>query len=148
MSYEYQYEPPRPKRRRWPWIVATVVLGLIALGGVIATAEDEAVEKATNDISEGLGSQDASADVKVVSFTPDGFGGNVAKLEVTNNSSKTSDYYIELNIHDANGVVLTFTNATVQNLQPGAKASVDAVAVYEPGAVEAVVTVVQRTESI
>lgn len=130
---------------------------LIGIGAACAPEAEESksdknettVEADTTDeVSQGLGSQDASGDVKVVAFTgPDAIGYYVPTVEVTNNSSKTSDYYIEANIEDASGTVTTFTNGLVSKLQPGGKASLDLIPVEASPGSTVVITEVQRTES-
>lgn len=131
--------------------VALVVL--IGVGAACTTNEDTAgttdedtPSSDANEVSSGLGSKDASADVKVTAFTgPDALDLWTPTVEVTNNSSGTSDYYIEANIEDADGTVTTFTNGVVQHLAAGAKAKVDLGPVGATPGSTVVVTEVQRT---
>jgi hypothetical protein len=135
-------------------VAASIALvALIGVGAACTTNEDTAgtTDEDTpstdaNEVSSGLGSKDASADVKVTAFTgPDALDLWTPTVEVTNNSSGTSDYYIEANIEDADGTVTTFTNGLVQHLAAGAKATVDLVPVGATPGSTVVVTEVQRT---
>jgi hypothetical protein len=135
-------------------LAASVALvALIGVGAACTTNEDTAgttdedtPSSDANEVSSGLGSKDASADVKVTAFTgPDALDLWTPTVEVTNNSSGTSDYYIEANIEDADGTVTTFTNGVVQHLAAGAKAKVDLGPVGATPGSTVVVTEVQRT---
>lgn len=129
--------------------IATLVaaLALATIVGCTAT-ENGATSDGADEISQGLGSQDASKDVKVVSFKgPDAVGMYTATVEVTNHSSGTSDYYIEANVLDASGTVTDYTNGLVNNLQPDARATVELIPVTAADGYKIQITEVQRTAS-
>ena len=131
--------------------VAGLAIVFAAVGSVACGAADDDTSTSNGDndeVGEGLGSQDASADVRIVSFSgPDALGFYTGTAEVTNNSSGTSDYYIEANVEDSAGTVQGYTNATVSNLAAGAKATVDFVPTEGAAGWTLVVTEVQRTSS-
>lgn len=130
--------------------MARAGLALVLVLGLGACTAETADDTSSGGISRGAGSQLATPDVKLESFEQVGTAGFAEQkgvLLITNNSSEASDYYVELNIEDANGVVLDFTNAVVNNLQPGASARAE-FSSFSDGAARAVVTEVQRTASL
>jgi hypothetical protein len=71
-------------------------------------------------ISQGLGANDASGDVKLGGWTKDGYGFASVKVTVTNNSSERSDYFIDIALQSpGGGNQYDTTTVFVQNLEPG-----------------------------
>ena len=147
---------PKPKRRGRKLLIAlSIVGGLLLVGAVVgdetpsdpAPAAAEAPKsKPKSGVSQGLGANDASADVKIVAFTEGEFSSEV-ELLITNHSEGRSDYYVELSLTDASGTNVGWTNAVAMAVEPGQKAKVTA-PVVEDGAVKAKVHEVQRTASV
>lgn len=154
---EHVTAPARPRRWHRRTMIATAIL--VAAGFLSACAGNGGAttrppDPPTEDVSQGLGSKDATADVALVGYTPPVIDPEIGmiqlgkgQLDVINNSSKTSDYYIELNVLDANGTIIGWTNAAVPKLQPDAKASISFETI-EDGAASVTITEVQRTASV
>ena len=141
-------------------LVGLVIGGLLVVGAInsamsgdhdsqtsSATSTEAAEPKAKpkSGVSQGLGTKDASSDVKVVAFTAGEYSSEV-ELEITNHSEGRSDYYVEITLLDKSGTNVGWTNAIAQAVEPGQKAKVTA-PVVEDGAVKAKVHEVQRTAS-
>jgi len=162
---EWGARPPTPNpKKKGPilHVVEMVIGGLLVVGvvnsamsgdnqpqatGSQASTEAPAKAKAKKDsgVSSGLGTKDATADVKVVGITDDPYLREV-ELLITNHSSGRSDYYVELSLLDASGTNVGWTNALVQALEPGQKAKAKA-PITDDGAVKVKVHEVQRTAS-
>ena len=152
---------PNPKKKRPIMRVVGLVIGGLLVVGVVTSAmsgdnqpqatgsqtstEAPAKAKEGSGVSSGLGTKDASADVKIVAFTEGEFSSEVDLL-ITNHSEGRSDYYVELSLTDASGTNVGWTNAVAMAVEPGQKAKVTA-PVVEDGAVKAKVHEVQRTAS-
>jgi hypothetical protein len=148
---------PKPKRRGRKLLIAlSIVGGLLLVGAVVgngtpsdpapaAAAAPKPKPKPKSGVSQGLGTKDASADVKIVAFTKGEFSSEV-ELLITNHSDGRSDYYVELSLLDADGTNVGWTNAMAMAVEPGQKAKATA-PVVEDGAVKAKVHEVQRTAS-
>ena len=116
---------PFYKKKRW-WLLAVVVVvaGASALGSggsdeandagssnssgseeTSSTEESSSQESSTEDtIGTGLGSKDATADINSLDCgTPDAIGITYPSVSVTNNSSKTSTYFITVVAESADG---------------------------------------------
>lgn len=120
-------------------VLSAVTLALALSACSVPVEEDAApvndgavtssVEEGSDDeISQGLGSQDASADVKLgkVVIDPD-LGWTTAKVTVTNNSDGKSDYWIELVAESEDGSEQYDTAfVMVSGLKPGQKKSEEA----------------------
>jgi len=108
------------KKRYW-------VLGLVAVIVAISVASSQGETKvelntpALTGVDKGIGSQDASADVKVVGLgDKDVLGFREPELLITNNSSKRSNYIIELSLESPDGKTqYDSTIATASNVEPG-----------------------------
>jgi hypothetical protein len=130
------WQPPQPAPKkshklRWFFII---VGGFIALIVIISAASGGSSKStpttpsgktsASPGISKGLGSADASGDVAL--GKPDasnGFSIDVP-INVTNHSSKRSDYFIDVALVSADGATQYDTaSALIQNLEPGQKSS-------------------------
>lgn len=112
----------RPWYRKKRWWALGLIAVIVAIS--VASAQTEKENQVTFNqpaIDRGIGSQDASADVKVVSLSaPDILGFRTAELLITNNSSKRSNYYIELTLESPDGKTqYDSTNATARNVEPG-----------------------------
>lgn len=128
------------------WICAAFLLFLVACS---LSEDGSGTAPPAETVSPGLGSKDASADVKLASFQRVSEYGQVhyvGKLVITNHSSKPSDYYVELSIENAAGDNVGWTNAIAEHVRPGQLARVS-FEVFDEGAHKAVVHEVQRTES-
>ena len=152
---------PNPKKKRPIMSVVGLVIGGLLVVGVVNSAmsgdnqpqatgsqtSTEAPAKAKKDsgVSSGLGTKDATADVKVVGISGNEFLREV-ELLITNHSSGLSDYYVELSLLDASGTNVGWTNALVQALEPGQKARAKA-PITDDSAVKVKVHEVQRTAS-
>ena len=100
--------------------------GCVALFAGAASQIDDAVEEANEEVAEGgisngVGSQDATADIGTPTMAaPDAIGVSYIKIPVTNNSSGRSDYRIELVIESADGATqLDTATAFVTSSKPG-----------------------------
>ncbi|HEU4896606.1 MAG TPA: FxLYD domain-containing protein [Actinomycetota bacterium] len=141
-------------------VVGLVIGGLLVVGvvnsamsgdnqpqatGSQTSTEAPAKAKKDSGVSSGLGTKDATADVKVVGISGNEFLREV-ELLITNHSSGRSDYYVELSLLDASGTNVGWTNALVQALEPGQKARAKA-PITDDSAVKVKVHEVQRTAS-
>lgn len=122
--------PPARKRAKWPWIVGGIVALLIvgsALGSTQSGTGNGTDTGGTTDsgISQGFGSQDASADVSLGKCHD---GGQYARevvecsLLITNHSDGTSDYYIEAQASMGGTVLGGLINASVSSVPAGGEA--------------------------
>lgn len=96
------------------------------------------------------GKNPPEADVKVVSCAKDEFGDwPEAKLEITNHSSKASDYMVTVEFLDADGTRKGEGTGLVSNLSPGQTAEDTAGGTAEvPGKVTCRIVKVSRTASL
>lgn len=129
--------------------ILAAVAALTLLGAACGdVASDTDSSSGGSGIDQGMGSADASGDVKVTAFAgPDVLGLYTATVEVTNHSSGTSDYYIEANVLDPQGTVTGYTNGLVNQLAAGAKASLDLIPTEAGDGYTVQITTVQRTAS-
>lgn len=74
-------------------------------------------------------------DVTIVSCEDSGFGTVEVALTVLNNSSKASDYIIDIGITDASGAKVGEGYASTDNLAPGQTANIDGYGTSSDGAV-------------
>ena len=90
--------------------------------------DDAAEEVAEGGISNGVGSQDATADIGTPTMAaPDAIGVSYITIPVTNNSSGRSDYHIELVIESADGATqLDTAFAFVTDLEAGQSTTAEA----------------------
>ena len=135
-------------------IVGIVVLGLlliVLLVVVIGSSSDHDGSGDNGGVSQGLGSQDASADVGPVTLSaPDAIGAVYATATVTNNSSKRSDYVIDIAVTSADGATqIGTTIILVTNLEPGQRTEGKGLLTETvPAGAVAKVTGVQRNASL
>lgn len=128
-------------------IIAGVALAGVAVLGVGActVSEDQPPQK-EDGTAQGVGSKDATRDVDLGSVRWV-YGTAEIPAEITNHSSKPSDYYIEATLYQ-DGVQVGTAISYVQRVQPGNEAQtklVSADASSKPD--RAKLTVVERTES-
>lgn len=135
-------------KRPWFWAAVVVIIIIIAVsansggsknkdtgtsapvtsGAVVAPSTASAAASSANKssaskstgISQGLGTKDASADVKVGKLAYAEDSGTQLTLTVTNHSSKRSDYIIDVALETASGSQqLDDSPALAENLDPG-----------------------------
>src|SRR4051794_30352369 len=150
------------KRRRWPWILVGIVGTFVVLGGgcaaLVGGAVKHAADSAAKDakvvaeggVSNGIGTQDATADVGTPTMgAPDAIGVAYVQIPVTNNSSGRSDYFIDVVIESADGATqLDTSSAFVQALEAGQSTTAEAMvgnAKSLPTDAVVRITTVQRT---
>jgi hypothetical protein len=159
---ELGHQPPPPPRKRMSRRQKTLLLpaglGLAVFAIAMASCSVEtSTEPPTpaagaknapraDKVSQGLGTKDASADVRIVSFQAGQFGQSEAKLEITNHSNGTSDYYIEVAFEDGAGPNIDWGNAVAQHVEPGQKAIVTTTT-FKESAERVKITEIQRTAS-
>jgi hypothetical protein len=136
--------------------LALSLVALIGLGAACSAAEEAKANDdtpANNEISTGLGSKDATADVGVPALdAPDVIGVSYIHVPVTNNSSGRSDYFIEVAIESADGATLYETTfASLSGVEPGQSASAEGMLAWgsdgSPADATPRITTVQRTAS-
>jgi hypothetical protein len=131
-------------------VILVIIGALLAILAVAALTSDPvstpAAEPADSGISKGLGTKDASADIKLLSFRHRDYGEYQGTIEIVNHSDGTSDYYIELVILDQAGTNIDWTNAVAQQVRPGQRAVVH-FSTFEKLAAKAQVTEIQRVSS-
>ena len=124
---------PEKNHQRGRNIVLAIAIGLIGLFAVGSLADQ--------------GGGDATSDVRVtMAVQPDTLGFRPGVVHITNNSSKTSDYYVEVAVLDSDGNNIGWTNATANHVEPGQNAKAE-ITITELGAAKVEVTKVQRTAS-
>lgn len=117
---------PFYKKKRW-WLLGAIGIMVIASAAGMSSS-DTSTGESSNGVSSGIGSNDATGDI--VSMTcgkPDALGFRTPVIKVKNNSSKASDYYIELKAESADGSELIDTTlATIDGLLPGQTSKAEA----------------------
>lgn len=135
--------------------IAALALSGLAVAGLAAcgTAEaDETPAKKTasasaKDEPRSWSSNEKNApvkDVKIGDLTDDGYGMKKVAVNVTNHSSKASDYSIHLELLDASGKRVDETYAGPQSLGAGQKATEDATFFSADKGVKVKITKVER----
>ncbi|MFM9037035.1 MAG: hypothetical protein ACKOJ9_05040 [Actinomycetota bacterium] len=151
---------PFYKMKRW-WLLAIVVA--IAVGSALGSSGSEGSsdsgsskssgsgESSTdNSIGTGLGSKDASADINSLDCgTPDSIGITYPSVSVTNNSSKTSTYFITVVAESADGATkYDDTTIMITELASGQTMTEEGMFTNElPAGAICKITEVQRTAS-
>jgi hypothetical protein len=133
---------PWYRKKRYLFIIAI----LLVIGLSVASSrgsKDDASPKTVSGVDKGIGSADASADVSgAVLGQPDAIGFRTVMLTVTNNSSKRSNYMIDLSIESPDGTTQYDTSfASVNNLEPGQTTTVDALSITKTIPADAVVKI-------
>lgn len=122
-------------------IVAAVLMAATACGTAASTN--------SSGVDQGLGGQDASADVSLGKCDAVSFGTISCSVDITNHSDGTSDYYIEATITDSDGVNVGTGNALASKVAGGGRAKTDLLGTISGGMKDVTVkiTTVQRTAS-
>jgi hypothetical protein len=158
-GWQPQPQPPaQPKKRHrvrntfLAFSAGFVALMLVwAIVAIASMPSDSGTGSGTSGTSQGLGAKNASKDVTAIKFTKDDeiggtYMGHSGVISITNHSSKTSDYYIEVSIEDRSGTNVDWSNAVAMKVRPGQSARAE-FTVYNEDAYKATVTEVQRTAS-
>jgi hypothetical protein len=147
---------PFYKKKRW-WALAALVVIVIAVstgGGSkeeTSNSDDSSSSGVTeNTISTGLGSKDATDDVNSLDCgTPDSLGFINPTVNVTNNSSKSSTYFITVTAESADGATkYDDTVIMITSLAPGQTMTEEGMFLNDiPTGAVCKITEVQRTAS-
>ena len=117
-------------------VIFSVVMALAGVGGTedddspsTTTAPTTVTETPTTTISRGLGSQDATGDiVDLECGDPDSYGWAKVEVKVKNNSSETSNYYIEVVAESADGdEMFDWTILSMRYVNPDQMATGDSI---------------------
>lgn len=111
------------------WLRKGLTVAVVVSSGfvLLASGEESGGDKAPSGGGGGGAGSGASGDVKIKSCSSDTLGQLEAVLTVRNNSSKSSDYFIEVVYESSDGATqLDSTFASVSNLQPGQSAETKA----------------------
>jgi len=148
---------PWYKKKRY-WLLAAIAVVVIL---IVATANSTKTKDTTltgavpattgNGVSQGAASHDASADVTNPTLgPPDALGFRSVTVTVTNNSSKRSNYVIDVSVESPDGKTqYDTTTVFVNNLEPGQTAQSDGFPITKKVPDDAVVVIkgVQRFAS-
>jgi len=138
-----------------PKKISTLLLAVTS-AAVVSACTTESSESGKSDsktdttVSKGIGSKDATADVTGLECTePDIAGYSYAKVTITNNSSKPSDYFITVVAESADGATrYDDTIVTAMALNSGQTTTVEGPFLNElPAGAVCKVSEVQRTAS-
>jgi hypothetical protein len=153
--------PPKKKSHKLRWtllglggIVAIIAIATAAAGGAAKTTTPSTpTNNQSPGVSRGIGSQDATGDVKLGSYTTDVIKVGHVGVTVTNHSSKRSDYMITVALESADGRTQYDTaDVYVQNLEPGQSTSQDGIftntSTNPPATAKLVLKSVERTASL
>jgi hypothetical protein len=138
-----------------PWYRKKRFIGMIAVVAIIGIMIASQASKNTpstkssnptatvSGIDKGIGSADASADVKGATLGPvDTLGFRAVSLTVTNNSSKRSNYLIDLAVESPDGAIQYDTSiASVNNLEAGQTTTIDSLPITKTVPADAVVKI-------
>lgn len=132
--------------------VVCLVIG-IAIGAAGKSSSTPSTTSGTTapGVSNGIGSQNATADITLGAVTVDAIGETHVQVNYLNHSSKRSDYDVSLSLESANGATQYGTAESFeQNVDPGQHAVDDAVFLTDnppPAGAKVVIKSVQRTAS-
>lgn len=152
--------PPAPPRKRHigRWIglsvlglIVVIVVASLASGGGQDTSTGSATGATAkdNNVSRGLGSSDATADVKIDKGSlSSSYGIAKATLTITNHSAKRSDYYIEAVLLNSAGENIGTANTLVSAVEPGQVAHTELTGSYTGKLAKLKINQVQRTASV
>jgi hypothetical protein len=162
-QYPYPPQPPTPplppkKSHKLRWVLIGIA-GIVAVIAIASNAGGDKTHSATPSttpsagVSHGIGSQDASGDVKLGKYTADSVGFGHVQVTVTNHSSKRSDYLITVALESGNGRTQYDTAlVTVQNLEPAQSSNQDGAFVSltskPPATAKLTLKEVERTASV
>jgi hypothetical protein len=152
--------PPKKKSHKLRWtligltggVIGIVIIVVSAAGGGTATTNTPTTNQSPG-VSRGIGSQDASGDIKLGSYTTDAIKVGHVQVTVTNHSSKRSDYMITVALESADGHTQYDTaDVYAQNLEPGQTTSQDGIfastSTNPPATAKLVLKSVERTASL
>ena len=149
--------PTRPRKRhigRWIGLgflglIVVIVVASLASNGGGGRAATTSTPAGDRGVSRGLGTADATQDVKIDKGSVSGADGLAkATLTITNHSSKRSDYYIEAVLLNSAGENIGSANALVQGVEPGQVAHAELTGVYTGKLHSLKINQVQRTASV
>lgn len=154
--------PIQPKKKshklRWALLGVGGIVGIIivistAAGGGTTNTPSTPTTNQSPGVSHGIGSQNASGDVKLGSYTTDAAQFGHTGVTITNHSSKRSDYMITVALESADGHTQYDTaDVYVQNLEPGQTTSQDGIfanaPTNPPATAKLVLKSVERTASL
>lgn len=143
-------------------LIAIALVGVVGLLALVGSAEEDggSGDAASSDGGGGngggnggnSGAADEVDDVEITACEVDQFNFLTAELQVTNNSSEASDYFIDVTFESRNGNEQFGTGlATVTNLRPGQTRTLEAASIDEAPAganFTCVVENVERTASL
>jgi hypothetical protein len=137
---------PWYRKKRFIGLIAIVaIIGImIASQGAKNTSTKSSNPTATvSGVNKGIGSADASADVKGATLGPvDALGFRAVSLTVTNNSSKRSNYLIDLSVESPDGAIQYDTSiASVNNLEAGQTTTIDSLPITKTVPADAIVKI-------
>ena len=152
--------PPKKKSHKLRWallgvggIVGIIIVITTAAGGGTTNTPSTPTTNQSSGVSQGIGSQNASGDVKLGSYTTDAAQFGHVAVTITNHSSKRSDYLITVAVESADGHTQYDTaDVYVQNLEPGQTTSQDGIfanaPTKPPATAKLVLKSVERTASL
>jgi hypothetical protein len=154
--------PPKKKSHKLRWTLLGLTGGIVAIIAIVSaagggTAKTTTPNTPTNNqspgVSRGIGSQDATGDVKLGRYNTDVIKVGHVGVTVTNHSSKRSDYMITVALESADGHTQYDTaDVYVQNLEPGQTTSQDGIftntSTNPPATAKLVLKSVERTASL
>ncbi|MGD6745839.1 FxLYD domain-containing protein [Streptomyces sp. BH106] len=166
---EYAAAPSPQEPKKKPWVrrhkFVTGVAGLAIVGGTIAAASGgEPAEAESKASSSAAKSSESDAkkddplsvssnktnkpknDIDLGSVTTDSLGSAQVDVTITNNSSKTSDYWVEVEFLDANGKRIDTGVASENAVAAGQEVDTQAVGIEQvpDGTITAKVLTVDR----
>ena len=149
---------PWYKKKRW-WLVGVIVIGIAASAAGSGSSTDStsssskasgSSQSSSDTISSGVGSKDATADVTGLSCgSPDALDFSYPSVTITNNSSKTSNYWITI-VYESSDGSTKYGDSTiiVNDLASGQKMNEKGLPVSDvPSGAICKITEVQRTAS-
>lgn len=133
-------------------VILAVFAGCVAIvGGAVDEASKSVGSSEPGSVSQGLGANDATADVMFsgAAAAPDAIGIVYLPVTVTNHSEKRSDYSIEIAADAADGSRVDFAYVLVMSLDPGQTTTEQAMFTEDlPAGTAFHVIQVQRTASL
>jgi hypothetical protein len=119
------YPQVKPRRRRWPWIVAAVV---VFVGLVCGIGSIFVLGKAAESVDEQIqhGDADKKAAVTITSCKPDALGLWKVGYKVVNDTGRVQDYWMTFEVVDKAGKRVGQGSNVVSSLAPGKTATGEA----------------------
>lgn len=147
-------EKAREKALR-PWYQKKrflIPIGVVVIGGLASAAgggdDDKKVSTNTDAEDDGavVATDSEKDDVTIVNCGAPSYGTTTISLTVVNNSSKASDYIIDIGIVDASGAKVGEGFASTDNVAPGQTANIDGYGTVSDASVGAVSCTVDDVE--